>query len=348
MRIQSISLLLMILLTFAGSAGAYENVNIAISPPEPAFFEEFTVNVALRHNVRLVITDVKLNGTILSIEFEERGCLLLCTSSDYDFVAPFGPLPAGTYTVQLFDLATQTVVGSQTLEISGPSGHATRAEVQVEPKFPTDNDNVRLLIPIELAGLDAIPLPLRFERTGAEIDVFVETPPLASPVVESLQGLFAQSVNLGGLEPGTYNVSVHLVTQAFDIPPTSELIQVHSFDVTDAPDLVQLLEDRFEVKVTWEDFEGLTGVGRPVPDPSNESTLFTFFNRNNWELLVKVLPACSINNHFWVLTAAATNVHYEIEIVDTVTGATWTFNNPSGVNSPAVTDIEAFPCSPIS
>lgn len=349
MRTQTISLALMILLAFAGSAAAYENVDVAISPPEPAFFEEFTVNIALRHNVRLAIKDVVLNGTILSVEFEERGCLLLCTSADYEFTVPFGPLPAGDYTVQLFDLAEQAVIDSTALEISGPSGHVTRAEVQVEPRFPTDNDNVRLLIPVELAGVGAIPLPLRYERLNRQIDVFIETPPVAAPLAttDPLQGLFAQSVALGGLEAGTYDVAVHLVTRDGG-GTTSELIQIHSFDVTDAPDVVRLNEDRFEVTVTWEDFEGLTGVGRPVPDPSSESTLFTFFNRNNWELLVKILPACSINDHYWVLTAAATNVRYEIEILDTITGVTWTYSNPLGVNSPAVTDIEAFSCTQTS
>ena len=72
----------------------------------------------------------------------------------------------------------------------------------------------------------------------------------------------------------------------------------------------------------------------------------TFFGPDNWELLVKVLNACGVNEKFWVLTAAATTVEYEITITDTVTGETWTYDNPLGFPSPAVTDIEAFDCSP--
>ena len=105
-----------------------------------------------------------------------------------------------------------------------------------------------------------------------------------------------------------------------------------------------LQQDRFEVRVSWKDFSGNSGSGRVAPFGSSDSANFWFFDPNNWELLVKVLDGCGINDHFWVFAAATTNVEYTLHVRDTETGAYWSSTNPLGTSAAAITDTTAFPC----
>lgn len=100
--------------------------------------------------------------------------------------------------------------------------------------------------------------------------------------------------------------------------------------------------DRFLVEVEWRDFEGNVGIGEAVPAPSIDSGLFFFFSEDNWEMLVKVLFGCPINNHYWVFAAATTNVEYTLRVTDVVTGRQVSYFNPLGNAAAAVTDTNAF------
>ena len=99
---------------------------------------------------------------------------------------------------------------------------------------------------------------------------------------------------------------------------------------------------RFRVEVEWKDFQGVEGPGTVVPGAvSADSGLFWFFEPDNWELLVKVLDGCGTNGRHWVFAAATTTVEYTLTVTDTRTGEVWTWRNPPGRASPAVTDTEA-------
>jgi photosystem II stability/assembly factor-like uncharacterized protein len=106
-----------------------------------------------------------------------------------------------------------------------------------------------------------------------------------------------------------------------------------------------LQDGRFEVEVAWKDFSGGAGEGHVVPGSGTESGLFWFFQPANWELMVKVLDACSLSNRFWIFSAATTTVEYTLRVRDTWTGQTVEYRNPSGQASPAVTDTGSFACS---
>ena len=115
-----------------------------------------------------------------------------------------------------------------------------------------------------------------------------------------------------------------------------------------APDTttVYLGKGRFKAEVTWKDFDGNTGPGRAAPPAADSSGLFHFFGQDNWELLVKVLDGCARNGHYWVYSAASTNVQYSLVVTDTKTGKTVRYDNPLGRRSPAVTDNKAFDTCP--
>ncbi|MEM7587416.1 MAG: hypothetical protein AAF560_28770 [Acidobacteriota bacterium] len=107
-----------------------------------------------------------------------------------------------------------------------------------------------------------------------------------------------------------------------------------------------LNQGRFRVEVSWRDFEGSTGPGRPVPVPVEDSGLLYFFDPDNWEMLIKVLDGCAINNRYWVFAAATTDVEYTLTVTDTTNGERVQYFNPLGNASPAITDSDAFATCP--
>ena len=102
---------------------------------------------------------------------------------------------------------------------------------------------------------------------------------------------------------------------------------------------------RFQVRVTWrvQDDEGLA---RTVDAGTDNSGLLWFFDAGNWELLVKVLDGCQVNGHFWVFSAATTDVEYTLTVTDSTNGESQRYMNQAGQSAPAVTDTSAFECQP--
>jgi len=103
---------------------------------------------------------------------------------------------------------------------------------------------------------------------------------------------------------------------------------------------------RFVIWATWRDFADNTGNGTFVPMGSSDSGLIWFFAPTNFEVLIKVLDACTFNNRFWVFYAATTNVEFQINVYDTQRDVLKTYNNTLGVSAPAVTDTSAFATCP--
>ncbi len=109
-----------------------------------------------------------------------------------------------------------------------------------------------------------------------------------------------------------------------------------------------LLGDRYRVEVDWRDFVDMTGSAEVVPTDAapEDSGLLTFFDSDNWEMLVKVLDGCDVNGRVWVFAAAVTNVEYTLTVTDTVSGAVKTYFNPLGTSADATTDTQAFDTCP--
>ena len=101
-----------------------------------------------------------------------------------------------------------------------------------------------------------------------------------------------------------------------------------------------LAAQRFSAEVRWRDFAGNTGAGRAVTLTA-DTGYFWFFSDSNVELVVKVLDARGFNGHFWVFFGALSNVEYTLTVTDSVTGASKTYQNPSG-RFASVGDTAAF------
>jgi hypothetical protein len=141
--------------------------------------------------------------------------------------------------------------------------------------------------------------------------------------------------DFGGLAPDLRALGIRVETS-----------QGSSFTCVPNGTTLCLNEGRFQVRLTWRPQGGASTVANTVPVGSDDSGLFYFVNPNNWELLVKVLDACTLNQRYWVFFAAVTNVEYTLTVTDSTTGASKQYTNPQGVASPAVTDTDAFATCP--
>lgn len=122
-------------------------------------------------------------------------------------------------------------------------------------------------------------------------------------------------------------------------------VQMEELDGACAPSSKRLCltGNRFGIEVEWLTPDGTLGTGTTRPMTS-DSGLFWFFEPDNLEVLVKVLDACAINNHFWVYLAATTDVNYRLTVTDTTSDQIQQYINPQGVRAQAIADIEAFRC----
>ncbi len=103
-----------------------------------------------------------------------------------------------------------------------------------------------------------------------------------------------------------------------------------------------LLDSRYAVTVDWRNAGDGGGSGSVVHSGTNDSGLFQFFGRDNWEVLIKVLEGCALNGHVWVFGASTTDLGYVIRVTDTVTGTVREYGNEPGTPAPAITDSTAF------
>ncbi len=148
-----------------------------------------------------------------------------------------------------------------------------------------------------------------------------------------------------GVELAARRRSTGAVSEVSDLHPAASGLassaQAATACQTDSQTLC-LLQDGYEIEVTWRDFQGNTGSGRVAPLGSADSGIFYFFDRNNWEMLVKVLDGCGVNGKVWVFAAATTDVEYTLTVTNTDTGEQKTYFNPLGTAAPAITDTSAF------
>ncbi len=81
---------------------------------------------------------------------------------------------------------------------------------------------------------------------------------------------------------------------------------------------------------------------------SRESGLLYFFDRDNAEVLVKVLDACAVNGYRWVFVAPVTTLAFNMRVDEVGSDRPpWTHKNPRGGQTATTkSDIQAFPCEP--
>lgn len=140
----------------------------------------------------------------------------------------------------------------------------------------------------------------------------------------------------------TFDFGFYVLTMTCDTstpPPPSP-----STCVSDSETLC-LVDDRFEVQVRWRTPQGTSGVGNAV-ELTGDTGYFWFFDRDNVEMVLKVLNACSFADRFWVFAGGLTNVEVDIFVTDTETGRTNTYRNPLNQPFLPIQDTNAFATCP--
>lgn len=104
-----------------------------------------------------------------------------------------------------------------------------------------------------------------------------------------------------------------------------------------------LQDGRFELTVDWWTPDDERGAGRTARPRTEDSGLFWYFGPLNWEMLVKVVDGTTMNGHFWLCVASATDVGFDLTVRDTVTGMVKSYTKEAGAPARAIMDVGAFP-----
>jgi hypothetical protein len=102
---------------------------------------------------------------------------------------------------------------------------------------------------------------------------------------------------------------------------------------------------RFQVEATWTTGGGGSGSGH-AETLTADTGYFWFFDQDNVEMLVKVLAACGVNDHYWIFAGGLTNVRVVLRVTDTAHGVVKTYTNPQGTAFQPIQDTAAFATCP--
>ena len=158
---------------------------------------------------------------------------------------------------------------------------------------------------------------------------------LPQPSVQDLQDTCNALVG-GGLATGPCRYD-----PGFVIPDLDGRVRLREICQPDANTLCLGENDRFKVRITWQDFENKTGSGFSAELGTRDTGSFWFFDPANIELVVKALDGRQFNGRQWIFYGSLTNVSFEMTVTDTESGLTKVYNNASG-NFASVGDTEAF------
>jgi len=106
-----------------------------------------------------------------------------------------------------------------------------------------------------------------------------------------------------------------------------------------------LNDGRFEVRATWQTFQGAAGNGQAVA-LTPDTGYFWFFGAANVEMVIKVLDGCVLNDSYWVYAGGLTDVATHITVRDSATGSVWTADNPQLTPFQPIQDVNALPTCP--
>ena len=144
--------------------------------------------------------------------------------------------------------------------------------------------------------------------------------------------------------PGFYTVEL-IVGDGEQESTASRTVLVEAADPSGTceyrKDTLCLRDSRYAVSVDWRTADK-AGQGTVVHAGTNDSGMFSFFDLNNWEVLVKVLDGCAMNGHVWVFGALTTDLGYSLTVTDTVTGSVSEYRNETGSQASGIADATAF------
>ncbi len=212
-------------------------------------------------------------------------------------------------------------------------------------------------VPVAPSGLTAVSASTTrihltwTDKASTETEYRVEVTVLGGPY-EDIGGVPADSTaaDVDGLTPATgYSFRVRARNVSGYSGYSNPAVAATSAPVAPCvPDSTTLClnHGRFRARVGWKTSDGLLGPANTVVT-SDVSGLLWFFDPGNFEVIVKVLDACSESPpRFWIFLAGATSVQYTVTVTDTQTGGVKVYFYPFNHSAAAVTETGAFATCP--
>ena len=130
-------------------------------------------------------------------------------------------------------------------------------------------------------------------------------------------------------------------------PPTSSSAFLNAGEGTDCEPGGHALtvSGGYRVSLCYETANGLVGDALDWGLDSTHSGLLYFFNRDNVEILIKVLDGCGVNGHRWVFVAPVTDLAFNLQ-VEGPGGPPWFHTNRLSNTAETKSDTSAFACTP--
>ena len=133
---------------------------------------------------------------------------------------------------------------------------------------------------------------------------------------------------------------------AAHVPPAAAQGSLTAGEYTDCVPATRSLvfEGGYGVSLCYETAEGQVGEAQAGIWASGQAGLLWFFDRDNAEVLVKVLDGCAHNGGRWVFVAPVTDVAFNLH-VSSSGGSRWTHRNRLGATAATRSDTAAFDCA---
>ena len=176
---------------------------------------------------------------------------------------------------------------------------------------------------------EAVPQSGTRARRGLRQELSPETGALKAAEAASPSARFDAAPTIAPVRPAAGPVSRLASSTATDCVPSGPALT---------------LSGGYKVSMCYETYERKVGEGLDWGLDSSQSALLYFFDRNNVEVLIKVLDGCGVNGHRWVFVAPVTDLAFNL-IVESPSGKRWTHSNRLGRTADAASDVSAFPCT---
>ncbi|MEA2694835.1 MAG: hypothetical protein QOJ16_4222 [Acidobacteriota bacterium] len=314
-----------------GRAVAFPIFIIGVAPQNPSDRDVVKLSFTLSLSHCLPVFETAIAGNRITLTgrpdpFPVAACL---QAAAYEF--PVGPLPAGSYTVDL--VVEGAPLGTTTFRVRATD--VPQGDLQPGLRLATPADPLRLTATVSSDCRVAF-APPTVSGDLVEIAASTATPCQNSPSASR------EVVTVGPLPAGAYTAELTI---------DGVLAATRALLVTDPLPGLSLLGGHFLVTV---DRNGPGPSARAAAVPlGDESGYFWFFDSANLELTAKILDGRSVNGHFWFFLASMTDIPFTVNVydlgggtcaADLATCPRRTYVNPAGRNANFV-DTSAFEAS---
>jgi hypothetical protein len=241
---------------------------------------------------------------------------------------------------------------AQHLTAFAPSGWSDKIVVATSPGTHTDSSPLApgdtLYVAWAIINDGTAATTARF-YTDLYVDGVPRTTWYIDPPLAPRLFSYVQDYSIGSLPPGTHTLKIKIDTtntvaeNSVDKEYTKTITVSGGTGCAPSASILCLNAGRFKAEVSWRTAQGASGVGTAVP-LTGDTGYFSFFSSSNVELILKVLDARAVNQHFWVFSGALSDVEYTITVTDSNSGAVKTYFNPQG-RLASFADTSAFPAT---